>query len=190
MSSIRAFRWLVVVCGGIALGACSSDGNASAEGAQASSATSATRTDARRDPCSLITKEEAEAILSDVFIVRPGSDASSCEYVPAQGRRLNGFVITVHWKGGKEALSVVKSSNSIATDLMTKGDAVDMSSLMSLEPVEGLGDEAYFNPMAGSSVLKDDTLLEFDIQGMMWHRKRGEGRERWKELVAKALSRL
>jgi hypothetical protein len=191
MLSTRLFHCLTIVTG-VTMAACSSGRDASGDNAKLASAGSgseSTRETTQRDPCSLITKAEADAILSDVFTVRPGSEAGSCDYVPSASKRLNGFNVKVYWKGGKEALSVVKGGMSIATKMM-KTDEMELGSMMTLEPVKGLGDEAYFNPMVGSTVLKDDTLLEFDIRAMMWHHKRGEGRELWKQLVSTALARL
>lgn len=143
-----------------------------------------------RDVCSLITEAEAEALLGADLIVTPGTSGGppSCIY-KANSRRLNGFTITVHWQGGREALGVVLGGMTIATTL-AKTDEPDINSMMQLRPVEGVGDEAYFNPMAGTSVLKGDTLLEFDIHEMMWHRKLEEGLGVWKQLAEIALSRL
>jgi hypothetical protein len=191
MLSTHLRRAIALSAASAALGGCSSKGDASAKTAEVSSAAADSRETpaARQDPCSLITKAEADAILGTAFTVRPGSAAGTCDYVPTEGKRLNGFTITVHWTGGKEALSVVKGGMSIATSMMKTGE-MDPSSMMALEPVEGLGDEAYFNPMVGSTVLKDDTLLEFDIRAMMWHQTKEAGKELWKQLASKALARL
>ena len=78
---------------------------------------------------------------------------------------------------------------TIATSLMTTEKA-DVNSMMVLQPVSGLGDEAYFNPMMGSTVLKGDALLEFDIRSLMWHRTEEVGLDTWRRLVERALSRL
>jgi hypothetical protein len=148
-----------------------------------------------RDPCSLITKEEAEAILGATFNVTredkvTGGGPPSCEYTPAGSKKLNGFALKVYWTGGKDALATTKSGTRIAKALM-KTSQTDPMGLMTIEPVDDLGDEAYFNPVLGSSVLKDDTLLEFDINAMMWHQpSREAGLELWKQLVNKALARL
>ena len=150
---------------------------------------------ADRDPCSLITKEEAEAILGATFTVTKqdkvaGAGPPSCEYTPASSKKLNGFALKVYWTGGKDALATTKSATRIAKTFM-KTSQTDPMGLMSIEPVDDLGDEAYFNPVLGSSVLKDDTLLEFDISAMMWHQpSREAGLELWKQLVNKALARL
>jgi hypothetical protein len=144
----------------------------------------------RRDPCVLITPAEAEAILGvPVTMRRAEKDERTCEYAPSVGKKLNGFTVTVYWKGGKEALTTLKGGMSVATGMMKDGET-DPTSMMKLEPVPGLGDEAYFNPIAGTSVLLDDTLLEFDITAMMWHQSREEGLTKWKKIAATALARL
>ena len=155
----------------------------------------ASRARADRDPCSLITKEEAETILGAKFNVTKqeqvaGAGPPSCEYTPAGSRKFNGFTIKVYWTNGKNVLATTKSGTRIAKALM-KTNQTDPMALMSIEPVDDLGDEAYFNPVLGSSVLKGDTLLEFDISAMMWHQpSREAGLELWKQLVNKALARL
>ena len=153
------------------------------------------RARADRDPCSLITKEEAETILGAKFNVTRqdrvrGGGPPTCEYTPAASKKFNGFTLKVYWTGGKDALATTKSGTRIAKTLM-KTNQTDPMGLMTIEPVDDLGDEAYFNPVLGSSVLKDDTLLEFDINAMMWHQpSREAGLELWKQLVNKALTRL
>lgn len=155
----------------------------------------ASRARADRDPCSLIAKEEAETILGAKLNVTKqeqvaGAGPPSCEYTPAASKKLNGFTIKVYWTGGKHALETTKSGTRIAKAFMNTKQT-DPMGLMAIEPVDDLGDEAYFNPVLGSSVLKDDTLLEFDISAMMWHQKSREaGLELWKQLVNKALARL
>jgi len=146
---------------------------------------------APRDPCSLITAAEAASLLGTPITVRPARTGGppACEYAPATGKRLNGFTLSVYWTGGREALATTVAGQSIASDMMQTAEA-DPSSVMKLERVAGLGDEAYFNPAIGSSVLQDDTLLEFDITAMMWHRKYDEGKALWARLAAVALARL
>ena len=149
---------------------------------------------ADRDPCSLITKEEAETILGATFNVAQrtnrGGGPPSCEYTPANSKKFNGFTLTVYWTGGKDALATTKAGSRIARTMM-KTNQTDPMSITAIEAVDDLGDEAYFNPVMGSSVLKNDTLLEFDITAMMWHQpSREAGLELWKQLVNKALARL
>ena len=189
-------RRIAVATACLAVCACSEDTDRviqAADGAVPAASRTAARRD--RDPCSLITKEEAETILGAAFNVTKqekvaGAGPPSCEYTPANSKKLNGFTITVYWTGGKDALATTKSGTRIAKALMNTKQT-DPMGLMSIEPVDDLGDEAYFNPVLGSSVLKDDTLLEFDISAMMWHqRSREAGLELWKQLVTKALARL
>jgi len=152
--------------------------------------TRAAATQASKDPCSLITEAEAEAILSADLTVGPGTAAGppTCEYAPT-GRTLNGFTLTVYWQGGREALEVGKQGRALAT-AMIQGEGRSLDNMLALESVPGVGDEAWFNPAAGTMVLQGEVLLEFDIRGMMWHQKYEPGKELWKQLAARALSRL
>ena len=191
MLSNQLVKGVTVLFAAAVISACGSSDAPSAdpdEGKPAAKTTSAQRDG--RDPCSLITNAEAAAILgAELTVTRAAKDERTCEYAPSTGRKMNGFVVTVYWKGGKGALTTLKGGMSVATGLMKTGE-VDMTSMMKLEPVPGLGDEAYFNPIAGTSVLLDDTLIEFDIRAMMWHQSRESGRELWKQLAATALARL
>ena len=157
-------------------------------GGAAASGAAATREN--NDPCSLITEAEAEAILSADLTVRPGTAAGppTCEYAPTS-RRLNGFTLTVYWRGGRGALDVAKQGYSLATE-MIQGEGRSLANMLALEPVPGVGDEAWFNPAAGTMVLQGEVLLEFDIRGMMWHQKYESGRELWKQLATRAVTRL
>jgi len=177
MSSTNAAATLALA---FAAAACGGDG----------AATRAAATQARNDPCALITEAEAEAILGTDLTVGPGTAAGppTCEYAPT-GRRLNGFTLTVYWRGGREALDVAKQGHSLATE-MIQGEGRSLANMLALEPVPGVGDEAWFNPAAGTMVLQGEVLLEFDIRGMMWHQKYESGRELWKQLATRALSRL
>ena len=189
---MNATRLRAVVFGALtaAITACDSKSD---EPEHTASASEPAKPNARgaRDACSLITKEEVNAILGTAFSVRPGKSNGppTCEYVPTASKKLNGFTLTVYWSGGKEALAVTKAGTRIAKAAM-KGTQVDPMSMMALEPIDDLGNEAYFNPMIGSSVLAGDTLLEFDIRAMMWHQSLEGGKELWKQLVGKALARL
>ena len=179
----------------IILSACAEKPDESADAGDVATLPAAERNArADRDPCSLITKEEAETILGATFKVEKhnnrGGGPPSCEYTPANSKKFNGCTLTVYWTGGKDALATTKAGTRIAKAMM-KTNQTDPMSITAIEPVDDLGDEAYFNPVMGSSVLKDDTLLEFDITAMMWHQpSREAGLELWKQLVNKALARL
>jgi hypothetical protein len=142
-------------------------------------------------PCMLITAEEVQAILGKPFTARLTRRGGTpiCEYAPTSNSQTDGFTLTVYWTGGKEALAVTKAGTRIAKAAM-KATQVDPMSMMALEPIDDLGDEAYFNPMLGASVLKGDALLEFDIRAMMWNQTMESGKELWKKLATTALSRL
>src|SRR5688572_19701937 len=161
MSTSRSLR-IAAATTCLAVGACNENADRviqTADGAAPATARTAAR--AHRDPCSLITKEEAQSILGATFTVTKrdkvaGAGPPSCEYTPAGSKKLNGFTLTVHWTGGKDVLATTKSGTRIAKSLM-KTNQTDPMGLMTIEPVDDLGDEAYFNPVLGSSVLKDDT---------------------------------
>ena len=143
-----------------------------------------------RDACALITKAEVDSILKTSVTVTPSADGatSSCDYMPTGSG--DGFSLKVHWTGGKEELALTKRVTRIAPKMM-KGGGIDPAGRMALEPIDDLGDEAYFNAIYGSSVLKGDVLMEFDLRLMMFYTQSpAEATEHWKALVRRALSRL
>jgi hypothetical protein len=151
-----------------------------------------------RDACSLITKPEAEAILG-VTVTPTPRDAdpgqSMCYYDAGENP---GFGLTVRWSGGTRELELVRQTNPAAGGMMKESGmhAPTVSTLMALEPVENVGDEAYFN-MRESYVRKGDVLLDFLLQEMVLsqistgHAEPPAGlREKWTALARKALARL
>ena len=146
--------------------------------------------DGSRDACALITKAEVDAILRTAVTPKPSSDSrsSSCDYIPAGSG--DGFSLKVFWTGGKDELATTKKAMRIAPKMMKAG-GINPAGMMALEPVDGLGDEAYFNAIVGSSVLKGDALLEFDLRLVSFHLSEPEKTAAvWKALTTKALSRL
>ena len=69
-----------------------------------------------RNACNLITEAEAEALLGTDLEVTPqgGSGPPACEYAQT-GRQIDGFIITVYWRGGRAALETTKGAMTIAT---------------------------------------------------------------------------
>lgn len=143
-----------------------------------------------RDACALITKAEVDAILRTSVTPKPSSDSrsSSCDFIPAGSG--DGFSLKVFWTGGKDELATTKKAMRIAPKMMKAG-GINPAGMMALEPVDGLGDEAYFNAIVGSSVLKGDILLEFDLRLVSFHLSEPEKTAAvWKALTSKALARL
>lgn len=151
-----------------------------------------------RDACTLITKPEAEAILG-VTVTPTPRDAdpgqSMCYYDAGENP---GFGLTVRWSGGTRELELIKTTSPAAGGMMKESGmhAPTVNALMALEPVESLGDEAYFN-MRESYARKGDVLLDFLLQEMVLsqistgHAEPPAGlREKWTALARKALARL
>jgi hypothetical protein len=157
-----------------------------------------TSTPVSRDACTLITKPEAEAILG-VTVTPTPRDAdpgqSMCYY---DARENPGFGLTVRWSGGTHELDLIRKTNPAAGGMMKESGmhAPTVNAIMALEPVESLGDEAYFN-MRESYARKGDVLLDFLLQEMVLsqistgHAEPPAGlREKWTALARKALARL
>lgn len=105
----------------------------------------------RRDPCGKLTAAEASAILGEpVASAEPNSDIS-CEYHLGGDRILN---IQYTWQGGGLAMKLTSGA--------MKGAIAGMNTL---QPVEGIGDEALLMPM-GSGLLmrKGDVLVHIDMR--------------------------
>jgi hypothetical protein len=167
-------------------------------GAPVGASTSAAATPIARDACTLITKPEAEATLG-VTVTPTPRDAdpgqSMCYYDAGESP---GFGLTVRWSGGTRELELIKTTSPAAGGMMKEGGmhAPTVNALMALEPVDSLGDEAYFN-MRESYARKGDVLLDFLLQEMVLsqistgHADPPAGlREKWIALARKALTRL
>jgi len=107
----------------------------------------------RRDPCGKLTAAEASAILGEpVASAEPNSDMS-CEYhLGANGNRILNIQYT--WEGGGLAMKFTSGA-------MKAG----VAGMNTLQPVEGIGDEALLMPM-GSGLLmrKGDVLVHIDMR--------------------------
>ena len=192
MFAIRLLHTIPLVAALGTAAACTSESEAQKADKLGKESVAIQRPQASRDPCSLITKEEAEAIFEAKLTVKQAvrKGPPTCEYTPAEGRKANGFALTVYWRGGKDAMATTKAGARIAKGAMKSTNTLDPMAMMSLEPIDDLGDEAYFSPVMGSFVLKDDTMLEFDIRMLMWKQSKEGGKARWTQLVTKALARL
>ncbi|MGA8154262.1 MAG: zinc ribbon domain-containing protein [Terriglobales bacterium] len=106
-----------------------------------------------RDPCSKLSAAEASAILGEpVTSAEPNSDLS-CEYHLGgnDGRILN---IQYTWQGGGLAMKLTSGAMKNA-----------IAGMNTLQPLDGIGDEALLMPM-GSGLLmrKGDVLVHIDMR--------------------------
>ena len=107
----------------------------------------------RRDPCGKLSAAEASAILGEpVASAEPNSDIS-CEYhLGANGNRILNIQYT--WEGGGLAMKLTSGAMKNA-----------IAGMNTLQPIEGIGDEALLMPM-GSGLLmrKGDVLVHIDMR--------------------------
>jgi hypothetical protein len=173
---------------GLVLGCNNSRGPAAAETASMAGE-SRTAGKHRRDACGLITKAEADGILQIPLTLRPErkNGWSECRYEGPGGA---GFSLKVFWSGGKEEMAVTKSAMQLAPAVMREND-MEPAGRLALHPVADLGDEAYFNPIAGSYVRQGDVLLEFDLRLILFQAPTHDSAiAQWRALAQQALGRL
>jgi len=179
---------VVFGCGGGSEGDSSGDtGNVSSS--KAGSTGDEAGTERMSDACGLITKSEADQILRTSVTTRSQTKShyTQCDYEGAGG---SGFALKVFWDGGKEELAVTKSAMQIAPAVM-EDNGMDAAGMLTLQQIDGLGDEAYFNPIAGSYVREGDVLLEFDLRLMLFQAPTQEAAvAQWRALAEKALGRI
>jgi len=122
-------------------------------------------TRASRDPCVLLTRQEAEAVLGPLVVspYRSGKDGplaypngTSCSYF-TRGHHL--LVLTPRWSDGKSALAATRGVEGIM------GRVVGNSSDQSADTLEGPWDQAAIDIDGRLALLKGDRLLE--IQYLM-----------------------
>jgi hypothetical protein len=134
---------------------------------------------------------EAESIVGNSLQLQreaTSSRLSSCDYMPTDGSGA-GFSLKVYWNDGKNELATSKAAMGLAPKLMKQGH-METGGMMSLEPIDDVGDEAYYNPIVGSYLLKGDRLLEFDLRLLAFGQPQGTPREKWLSLARKAVSRM
>jgi hypothetical protein len=171
------------------LGCSGSDEQANAEEVFGRSPAEIARESDSRDPCSLITESEVESIVGNTVTITSDAERSSCLY-NADAPTGRGFSVKVYWTDGKENLEATKSAMNIAPQLM-EDNGMETMGLMTLQPVGEIGDEAYYNPIVGSYVLKGNTLLEFDLRLLLGgNPSKPDAIQQWRALTAKALSRI
>lgn len=117
------------------------------------------------DPCGLLTRSEAEAVLGKL-LVAPYHSRGEGPYVDEQGESCAYFtsghhalVITPRWSGGKTAFSMIRGvAGAVGTVLAKPGREAE-----SADTLEGPWDQATVNAGGGQLVfLVGDRLLEVD----------------------------
>jgi hypothetical protein len=117
----------------------------------AQSATSG-RAATARNVCSLVTKEEVGEALGTTISEASGG-TSSCRYTLAAGNN-EALGVVVTWRGGALAMKFA--------GMALKGVGGGQESI---QPVEGIGDEAYVGPMGATLMFrKDDVMVNLDLR--------------------------
>ena len=189
----------MLVCG-LAAAGCKSETPKSDDSAQVAQAatTSKQRTGADRNACDLLTLAEvsnmvgvpvtAQEMSSANGPPEPATEAnrvrgrSDCHWVDSGG--LPHLIVVGYWTGGKEGWQILAASHSMAKGIIQKQEGVALDSVVKAGPVPGLGDKAFFSPILGSLVLKDDILLEITMPLVRYPEAQ------FRPLVTKMLSRL
>jgi hypothetical protein len=139
----------------------SSARKAQAAGTAGAAGTSAS-TQARRDPCELLTKAEVEEVL-ETTVGNPTGRGNQCHFV-SEERPLRGISLTVRWKGGEEAMKAAKMSERMMASMGDKEVRDAMKKAFGgTEDLKDLGDEASFQ-MVTLYVRKADAYLTFDAR--------------------------
>jgi len=117
-----------------------------------------------RDPCALLERKEAEAILGPLLVppYRTGNDGPfafangpSCGYYAAGHRVL---ILTPHWTGGKLDLNASRGVGGLIA-AVTKNDAAQAA-----DTLEGPWDQATLTPDGRLELLKGDRALEVEYR--------------------------
>jgi hypothetical protein len=198
---VTSYLVSLVAAAGLVAGACDSEPRPSKQPTPndlAATVKQPTAPAKARDACALLTKAEAEAILGVPVSPEPreADPGESMCYYDAGSEP--GFGLKVMWSGGRQALDLTRKTQPVAGGLI-KRDAMDaaiVAGLTALEPVGGLGDEAYFN-LRESYVRKGDALLDFMLQELVQahiaagHTDPPQGlKEKWTALARTAVARL
>ncbi len=183
--TIRASRLAPIAAMALLMAGCSSSDVPPSEIAATPAAAEA------RDACSLITAEEASAILKSGVTATPRSTSATrsiCDYAPVGGSgatSFQSFTLNASWSGAEEEIQIARRAASMATGAAGGRQDDVVASVMGLTKVEGLGDEAYFARRTMSYVRKGDKLLEFENAGLD-----EPARQNWEALARVALGRL
>ncbi|MDQ3068513.1 MAG: DUF3558 family protein [Acidobacteriota bacterium] len=182
---VRAGRMAQVAATALLIAGCSSSEAPPSETAATPAAAQA------RDACTLITAEEASAILKSRVTATPRTTSttrSTCDYAPAGGSgatSFQSFTLNASWSGAEEEIQIARRAASMATGQAGGRQDEVVASVMGLTKVDGLGDEAYFARRTMSYVRKGSMLLEFETAGLD-----EPARENWEALARVALARM
>jgi hypothetical protein len=140
------------------------DGKPQATKTQAgkAAATGSSSTQARRNPCELLTKAEVEEVL-ETTVGDPTSRGNQCHFV-SEGKPLRGISMTVRWTGGEDAMKAAKMSERMMASMGDKEVREAMKKAFGgAEDLKDLGDDASFQ-MVTLYVRKADAYLTFDAR--------------------------
>ncbi len=126
---------------------CGLTGSPSAKSAQSSPAQPAVK----RDPCSLLTKEEIAAALGAEMRESHSDDGMHCLYSPRADIR-NGASVTAAW-GPENVKMLFTDAKRVLTQRTGSG----------FQDISGLGDEAFFVGGSGLSVRKGDAFFSIGL---------------------------
>lgn len=170
----------MVVIVGLLIAGCSS-----AEAPPADDAPAAAPAAAARDACTLITAQEATAILGSPATATSRSASASrsvCDYVTES---YESFTLEAIWTGAESEIQTARGAARKATGMAGGRQDQVVDDVMGLHKVDGLGDEAYFSRRTMSYVRKGDVLLVFQNAGL-----NEPARDHWQALARAALPRL
>ena len=189
----------MIACGLFAA-ACRSDETKSDSPAQVtqSAAKSGQRTGEDRNACDLLTLDEVSTAVSERVTAKEMSSANGPPEPATETTRVRGrsdcywvdsadlprLIVVGYWSGGKEGWQILASSRGMAKSIIQQQEGVALDSVVKAGPVFGLGDKAFFSPILGSLVLKDDILLEITMPLVR------DPEAQFRPLVTKMLSRL
>ncbi len=105
----------------------------------------------KREPCAMLTAEEAGSALGQTVSSAEPRSMINCEYqVGENGKR---FTIQYTWQGGAMAMAIAHGAMN------------QFSSVATLTPLPGIGDEAYLGPMGSSLMMrKGDVMVNMNLQ--------------------------
>jgi len=121
--------------------------------------------DEERDPCALVTRQEAESVLGPLLIppYRTGADGPfayatgpNCGYYTA-GHHV--VILTPHWTGGKRELAMNNGIDGLIASVSGNHDA------QSADTLEGAWDQATMSLDGRLMLLKGDRALEIAYRG-------------------------
>jgi hypothetical protein len=106
----------------------------------------------RREPCAMLTVEEASRVLGQPVSSAEPVGTSLCRYSYGSDAARK-FNVQYSWQGGTMAMGIAH------------GVMKNISGLGTFAPLAGVGDEAYLAPMGSSLMMrKGDVMVQMDLQ--------------------------